>query len=43
MTKSTEGVSIPLDPGWDEIREGVKRVCERFPNEYWLKLDHEDA
>jgi alkylation response protein AidB-like acyl-CoA dehydrogenase len=21
----------------------VKRVCERFPNEYWLKLDHEDA
>jgi acyl-CoA dehydrogenase len=43
MTNSTEGVSIPLDPGWAEIREGVKRVCERFPNEYWLKLDHEDA
>ena len=43
MTKSTDGVSIPLDPGWAEIREGVKRVCERFPNEYWLKLDHEDA
>ena len=39
MTNST----IPLEPGWDEIREGIKRICERFPNEYWLKLDHEDA
>ena len=43
MTNSTDGVSIPLDPGWAEIRDGVKRVCERFPNEYWLKLDHADA
>ena len=43
MTQSRDAISIPLDPGWDEIREGVKRVCERFPNEYWLKLDHEDA
>ena len=43
MTKSTEAVSIPLDPGWDEIREGVRRICERFPNDYWVKLDHESA
>jgi acyl-CoA dehydrogenase len=33
--------SIPLDPGWDEIREGVRRICEAFPNAYWMKLDHE--
>ena len=43
MTNSTEVVSIPLDPGWAEIRDGVKRICDRFPNEYWLKLDHESA
>src|SRR6476619_7221117 len=43
MTKSSDAVSIPLDAGWEEIREGVKRVCERFPNEYWLKLDHAAA
>ena len=43
MTQSSDAVTIPLQPGWEEIREGVKRVCERFPNEYWLKLDHEDA
>ena len=40
MTKTSEPVSISLDPGWSEIRDGVRRVCERFPNEYWVKLDH---
>ena len=40
MTKTSESASIPLDPGWGEIREGVRRICERFPNEYWVKLDH---
>jgi acyl-CoA dehydrogenase len=40
MSKSTEAVSIPIDPGWEEIREGVRRVCEQFPNAYWVKLDH---
>jgi alkylation response protein AidB-like acyl-CoA dehydrogenase len=39
----TDTVSIPLEPGWNDIREGVRRICERFPNEYWVKLDHEAA
>ncbi|HWA47486.1 MAG TPA: acyl-CoA dehydrogenase family protein [Dongiaceae bacterium] len=43
MTKASEGVSIPLDPGWEDIREGVRRICERFPNEYWVKNDHAAA
>ncbi|HLB06547.1 MAG TPA: acyl-CoA dehydrogenase family protein, partial [Alphaproteobacteria bacterium] len=40
MTKTSESASIPFDPGWGEIREGVRRICERFPNEYWVKQDH---
>src|SRR5207249_1685226 len=40
MAKTSEAPAIPLDPGWGEVREGVKRICERFPNEYWVKLDH---
>jgi acyl-CoA dehydrogenase len=40
MSNQSQSVSIPLDPGWDEIRDGVRRVCEEFPNEYWVKLDH---
>ena len=38
-----ETVAIPLDPSWGEIREGVRRICEQYPNEYWVKLDHESA
>ncbi len=36
-------LTMPLEPQWTEIRDGVKRVCDGFPNAYWLKLDHEDA
>ena len=43
MTKSTEPVSIPLEPGWADIREGVRRICEQYPNAYWVKKDHEGA
>jgi alkylation response protein AidB-like acyl-CoA dehydrogenase len=43
MTKSTESVTIPIEPGWDEIREGVQRICDQYPNAYWTKLDHESA
>jgi acyl-CoA dehydrogenase len=40
---SEEPVSIPIERGWEDIREGVARICEGFPNEYWVKLDHEAA
>jgi alkylation response protein AidB-like acyl-CoA dehydrogenase len=43
MTDDTTAVSLPLDPGWADIREGVRRICEGFPNEYWVKLDHDGA
>jgi acyl-CoA dehydrogenase len=35
--------SIPLDQQWGDIRDGVKRVCDAFPNAYWMKLDREEA
>ncbi len=31
------------DADWPEIREGVRALCERFPGEYWRKLDRERA
>jgi alkylation response protein AidB-like acyl-CoA dehydrogenase len=37
----TETVSIPIERGWEDIREGVRRICDSFPNEYWVKNDHE--
>jgi alkylation response protein AidB-like acyl-CoA dehydrogenase len=40
MADDATGITLPLDPGCADIREGVRRICERFPNEYWVKLDH---
>ncbi len=43
MSDSKDAVSIPIDRGWEDIRDGVARICEQFPNEYWVKSDHEAA
>ena len=29
--------------GYEEMREGVRSLCERFPGEYWRDLDRERA
>ena len=26
-----------------DIREGVRKICDQFPNSYWQKLDAERA
>ena len=43
MANEATTPSIPIDPGWEDIREGVARICEQFPNAYWVKNDHEAA
>jgi acyl-CoA dehydrogenase len=30
-----------LTPELEAIRENVEKICEKFPDEYWLKLDSE--
>jgi alkylation response protein AidB-like acyl-CoA dehydrogenase len=41
MQDTSDGrLMMPVEPDWPDIREGVARICEKFPNEYWLKLDH---
>ena len=39
----TAPLSMLLDRQWDDIRDGVRAVCAGFPNDYWVKLDHESA
>jgi len=36
-------VSIALGEDFPEIRDGVRRICADFPNEYWRKLDEAEA
>jgi acyl-CoA dehydrogenase len=33
-------LSLPLDPDWTDVREGVRAVCEKFDNAYWVALEH---
>ena len=37
---SDSRLMMPAEADWLDIREGVRRICEGFPNDYWLKLDH---
>ena len=37
------GPVMPLGEAWPEIRESVARICERFDNAYWMRLDDESA
>ena len=34
---------MAADESFPEIRESVRRLCARFPGEYWRKLDRERA
>jgi len=37
------GPVMPLGETWSEIRGSVARICERFDNAYWMRLDDESA
>ena len=34
-------MSIASEPSWPEIREAVRKLCTRFPGEYWRQHDRE--
>jgi acyl-CoA dehydrogenase len=34
-------MNFELTPELEAIRENVEKICEKFPDEYWLKLDNE--
>ena len=36
-------ISIPAAEDWTDIRDAVAKLCEDFPNDYWLKLDKSDT
>ena len=36
---SDETVNLAVGNDYRDLRDGVRRVCEKFPGEYWRKLD----
>lgn len=43
MNESENGTLVPLGRDYPELRDGVKRICQDFPLEYWARLDRERA
>ena len=38
-----DSISIPAAEDWTDIRDAVAKLCEDFPNDYWMKLDSTDT
>jgi acyl-CoA dehydrogenase len=34
---------VALGEDYPELRESVRKICERYPGEYWRKLEAEQA
>jgi acyl-CoA dehydrogenase len=43
MSNHLTDVSIPVSEDYRDIREGVRRICERFPGAYWQSMDAKEA
>lgn len=40
---SQKQVTLELGEDYPELRESIRRICERYPLEYWLKLEEESG
>ena len=36
-------LSMSLEEDYGDIRDGVRRLCEQFPGEYWRALENQPA
>src|SRR5438552_4832700 len=42
-TMSDEPVMLALGEDYPELRQSVRRICEKYPGAYWRKLEDEQA
>jgi acyl-CoA dehydrogenase len=38
-----DGVVVALGEDYPELRQSVRKICEKYPGEYWRKLEDEQA
>src|SRR6266516_4005464 len=38
-----DAVTLALGEDYPELRESLRKICEKYPGEYWRKLEHEQA
>ncbi|MEP1611534.1 MAG: acyl-CoA dehydrogenase family protein [Roseobacter sp.] len=42
-SQTTDDVLLSVGEDWDELRQSVARLCDGFPNEYWMGLDQDGS
>src|SRR5579871_1002854 len=40
---SDEPVMVALGEDYPELRQSIRKICEKYPGEYWRKLEAEQA
>src|ERR1051326_2264322 len=38
-----DAVTVALGEDYPELRESVRKICEKYPGSYWRKLEHDQA
>src|SRR5438105_15216414 len=38
-----DGVAVALGEDYPELRQSVRKICEKYPGTYWRKLEDEQA
>src|SRR5256885_5562088 len=38
-----DGVAVALGEDYPELRQSVRKICEKYPGAYWRKLEDEQA
>src|ERR1700681_266860 len=41
--QSGDAVTVALGEDYPELRESVRKICEKYPGPYWRKLEDEQA
>jgi acyl-CoA dehydrogenase len=41
--RSKEPITLAVGEDYPELRESIRKVCERYPGDYWRKLEAEQA
>ncbi|MEP5805792.1 MAG: acyl-CoA dehydrogenase family protein, partial [Roseobacter sp.] len=42
-SQTTDDVLLSVGEDWGELRQSVARLCDGFPNEYWMGLDQDGS
>ena len=43
LGEAGDGVAVALGEDYPELRQSVRKICEKYPGAYWRQLEDEQA